>query len=142
MDIKTLINQMRTYYKALVSAHCPILNEAVYFSSDGFNHLIFDTNRKPRNINEQYLKLKYLPKAREVIEKCPLVSESCSRSRLRLVLAEEVLSDTTTDSFISHDYHIVNLDVDVPDILNISIASATFCCTRGSNVDINFFTGS
>lgn len=76
MDIKTLLSQMRPYYKSLVSVYCPILNETIYFSSDGFNHLIFDTNRKPRNINEQYLKLKYLPKAREVIEKCPLVTET------------------------------------------------------------------
>ena len=67
---------MLTYYRSLVSIYCPILAETVYFSADGFNHLIYDTNRKPRNINEQYLKLKYLSKAKEVIEKCNLITET------------------------------------------------------------------
>ncbi len=76
MNIKTLILQTREYYKSLEPVYCPILDQTIYFSSDGFNHLIYDTNRKPRNINEQYLKLKCLSQVKKVIEKCVHITET------------------------------------------------------------------
>lgn len=37
--------------------------------------MIFESNRKPRNINEQWLKLKSFPYVRRVVERCKKVSE-------------------------------------------------------------------
>ena len=75
-NIYNLKNKQRAFYKSIVSVFCPILNDTVYFTSEGFNHLLYESNRKPRNINEQFLKLKCLTYAPVVIQKCTLVSET------------------------------------------------------------------
>jgi len=60
------VNQQRQVYKNIVSVKCPVLGGKVYFTSDGFAHLIYESNRVPRKLSEQYLKLisfiKYVPK--------------------------------------------------------------------------------
>lgn len=63
-DFGLFIDKQRKIYKSIVSVDCPILANNVIFDSDGFNHLIYESNRKPRKLNEQYLKLinlKYVP---------------------------------------------------------------------------------
>lgn len=59
-DLRSLIKQQKQYYQSIVSVFCPVLGETVYFSSEGFNHLIYESNRMPRKINEQFMKLKCL----------------------------------------------------------------------------------
>lgn len=81
-NIYDLKKKQRTFYKSIVSVFCPILNDTVYFTSEGFNHLLYDrSNRKPRSINEQFMKLQCLKHAPLVIEKCSLVSETRSIER-------------------------------------------------------------
>jgi len=46
---------------------CPVLNENVFFTTDGWKHLIYKPNGKDRKINEQYLKLCNLKYASYVI---------------------------------------------------------------------------
>ena len=75
-NIYNLKNKQRAFYKSIVSVFCPILNDTVYFTSEGFNHLLYESNRKPRSINEQFLKLRCLTYAPIVIQKCALVSET------------------------------------------------------------------
>ena len=49
------------------------MNEEVYFTSDGFNHLLRESNRQPRNQKEQILKLECLPFAPKVIQRCKII---------------------------------------------------------------------
>lgn len=75
-DIADLRREQKEVYDSVVSVYCPILSETVYFTSEGFNHLIYESNRKPRNINEQFLKLKCVCYAPRVIERCKRISET------------------------------------------------------------------
>lgn len=70
MGLKTLITEQRAFYKSIVSVFCPILNETVYFTSEGFNHLLYENYWKPRTPAEQFMKLKCLIHASKVISKC------------------------------------------------------------------------
>lgn len=75
VNIYDLKKGQRAFYKSIVSVFCPILNDTVYFTSEGFNHLLYD-NRKPRKISEQFMKLQCLVHAPLVIQKCTLVSKT------------------------------------------------------------------
>ena len=55
-DLKKLVEKQKNFYKGVVSVFCPILNNTVYFTSDGFNHLLYESNRMPRKIGEQFMK--------------------------------------------------------------------------------------
>lgn len=73
---KRLIKKQKVYYKRIGSVFCPILQDTVYFTSSGFNHLLYKSNRKPRKLSERYMKLKCLEHAPEVIKKCNVISET------------------------------------------------------------------
>ncbi len=76
ISLRVLKAKQRAFYQSIESVHCPILNEDVAFTSEGFNHLLFESNRKPRKLSEQYLKLCCLDYAKEVIEKCVVISQT------------------------------------------------------------------
>lgn len=75
-DFRKFIENQRKYYKKIGSVACPILRETVYFNSDGFEHLLYKGNRKPRKLNERYMKLKCLEYVPEVIKKADVISET------------------------------------------------------------------
>jgi hypothetical protein len=70
MNIKQLRTQQWKFYKKLKPMYCPVLCDDVFFTANGFTHLIYNSNRKPRPIKEQWLKLKCLDYVPEVISKC------------------------------------------------------------------------
>ncbi len=70
MGLRTLIIEQRAFYRSIVSIFCPILNETVYFTSEGFNHLLYESYWKPRSPAEQFLKLKCLSMVPEVVKNC------------------------------------------------------------------------
>ncbi len=74
-NIRDLIKRQRKYYKSIASVNCPILQDTVYFTSEGFNHLLY-ANRKPRKLSERYMKLICLNSAKKVIKKCKVISET------------------------------------------------------------------
>lgn len=74
-DLRHLKKDVKETYDSIVSVFCPILNETVYFSSEGYNHLIYESNRKPRDIREQKLKLKSFPYVPRVLERCKRISD-------------------------------------------------------------------
>ncbi|KKP86223.1 MAG: hypothetical protein UR89_C0029G0008 [Candidatus Roizmanbacteria bacterium GW2011_GWA2_35_8] len=76
MNIYKLRRTSKAFYKSIVSIFCPILNDTVYFTSEGYNHLLYESYDRPRNINEQYLKLINLQYAPDVIKKASLISET------------------------------------------------------------------
>lgn len=81
-NLKTLISHQRKFYKSIVSLFCPILNETIYFTSDGFKHLLYESNRKPRVVSEQYMKLMCLHHAPAIIKNC---TEFVSRKAKRKI---------------------------------------------------------
>ena len=74
MKIQTLIKKQRKFYKKIGSIYCPILDAKVSFSSEGFNHLLYHSYNRPRKLSEQFMKLKCLQYAPEVIKKCSLIA--------------------------------------------------------------------
>lgn len=70
MNLKKLIIEQKTIYKSIVSVFCPILNETIYFTSEGFNHLLYENHWKPRRPSEQFLKLMCLTYAPIVVKEC------------------------------------------------------------------------
>jgi len=57
-------------YAGLICAYCPALNnDPVYFTSEGFNHLIYNGARRERNKKEQVARFKLVPYVKRMIEK-------------------------------------------------------------------------
>lgn len=76
-----LTEKQRAYYKSIVSVFCPILQDTVFFTSEGFNHLLYRAHHRPRRLSERFMKLKCLDYATEVISKCSVISETREAQR-------------------------------------------------------------
>lgn len=81
-NIYDLIAKQKVFYKSIVSLSCPLLNETIYFTSEGFHHLTHKSNNKRRKVNEQYMKLKCLSFAPEIIKNCTRIIETRSEEHL------------------------------------------------------------
>ena len=62
-----LLSTRRAEYKAFTSVYCASLKEYITFNSDGFNHLRWHVDGRPRQPAEQMHKLGLLPLVRAVI---------------------------------------------------------------------------
>ncbi len=73
--------ERRAFYDKIVSVECPMLENAeVYFTAQGFNHLINESNSKQGDSNarkptEQYMKLMHLEHAAFIIKNCEDIAE-------------------------------------------------------------------
>lgn len=56
-DLKKCIEDTRKKYQSIGRVFCPMLNSYIFFTADGFNHLIYKPNRKKRNVAEQRYKI-------------------------------------------------------------------------------------
>lgn len=79
-DLAQLKSHTRAYYKRIGIVHCPILNEDIHFTAEGYNHLINESNStpgksKPRKPAEQYMKLMHLNNVKAVLKYSVLVDE-------------------------------------------------------------------
>lgn len=63
------------FYNKKKAIFCPYFNKEVILNSDGFNHLVFKPNRRPRNPKEQVLKFSLLPLAFAIIKKSGTIQE-------------------------------------------------------------------
>jgi hypothetical protein len=63
------------FYSEIHSVFSPAFNEKVYFSSEGFNHIIFKNPRNEREKSSQILRFKLLPLAAKLIEKSTTYQE-------------------------------------------------------------------
>ncbi len=68
-QIEKIMNQSETFYKSLSEIFCPYLKAPIYFNSKGWEHLRFKSRSKARNKKEQYLRLKLVKYAPEIISK-------------------------------------------------------------------------
>lgn len=66
-------------YRMIGSVHCPFLKEKVNFNSSGLEHLKFKEHGRPRNPQDQYIRLKLLYLAPEIIRKSNTVQGYCEK---------------------------------------------------------------
>lgn len=95
-----LIGQQKRLYQSIVSVFCPILNETVYFTSEGFHHLTNKSNNKRRSINEQYLKLKCFDHAVDIVKNSSRIVETrrekhVIKGKEKSVITYELVSNNT-----------------------------------------------
>lgn len=72
MSQKDFINKQKILYKSFKSCFCPAIQETVYFTSDGLNHLFYH-RRRPRNIQEKTYRAALIPYIIEVLENAKVV---------------------------------------------------------------------
>ena len=81
-NIYDLITEQKIFYKSIVSLFCPLLNETIYFTSEGFHHLTHKSNNKRRKISEQYMKLKCFSHVPEIVRDCTRIIETRSEEHI------------------------------------------------------------
>jgi hypothetical protein len=67
---KKLLENSKRRYESIGRVYSPILNSYVYFTSEGYHHLIYKGNRKKRNVNEQCYKLELFGLVIPVLKNC------------------------------------------------------------------------
>lgn len=95
-NIWDLIPKQKVFYKSIVSIFCPLLNETVYFTSEGFHHLTNKSNNKRRKISEQYMKLQCLSHVPEIVKNCTRIIETRSEEHIikgkkKIVVTHELI---------------------------------------------------
>lgn len=68
-DLDVLIENYYVHYDSVGRVWCAILNSYVHFTAEGRLHLLYKTNRKKRNVNEQRYKLNLFPLVVPVLKK-------------------------------------------------------------------------
>jgi hypothetical protein len=62
------IKKQKKLYKNLKSCYCTVLQEEVYFSADGLNHILY-YKRRPRKYSERYYRAGLIKYIKDVVEK-------------------------------------------------------------------------
>ena len=62
-------------YSAISKVRCPYLNMEVSFSREGFEHLLFKSWNRTRSMVEQYIRLKLIRLAPQVVQKSHTLQE-------------------------------------------------------------------
>ncbi len=66
MSNLSFIEAQKKVYKSLKSCYCEAIQDTVYFTSDGLNHLLYH-RRRPRNINHRFYRASLISYLVEVI---------------------------------------------------------------------------
>lgn len=72
-------------YKAIDFVECPFLKRKVRFNSKGLDHIKFKAWNKTRLISDQYLRLKFLKVAPEIIKKVATLQEFVDKNSFERV---------------------------------------------------------
>ena len=68
-DYESVKKEAQELYASFKSIKCPALGgEAVYFTSAGFNHLVYKSAKKPRDPRVQIMKFELLRRAKLIVE--------------------------------------------------------------------------
>jgi hypothetical protein len=74
-NYKDLLATSKLYYSTIGSIHCTALKSDVYFTSEGFHHLRYDSSLKERKKPERRNKLSSIPAAVETIKLSSTIQE-------------------------------------------------------------------
>ena len=67
-NYEKLREDAQKFYNSIGKIFSPVLNQEVYFNSEGFNHIIFKNPRSERERSSQILRFKLLPLAIKLIK--------------------------------------------------------------------------
>lgn len=68
-DFEEIKQKAEILYKSIKAVHCPYFNGTVKFNAKGLDHLKFKGWRKARSQDDQYIRLKLLHLAPQILEK-------------------------------------------------------------------------
>lgn len=94
-----------TFYRSIGSVHCPYFNEKINFNTEGIEHLKFKTWNRARERNDQFMRLKLIKLAPEVIRRSRTLQGIWQTKlpvrRKRHGVWEKVFTDVTYYEFIA-----------------------------------------
>lgn len=67
-DYKKLKNDAQNYYNSVGRIFSPVFNQEIYFSAEGFNHIVFKNARNEREKSSQILRFKLLSLAVKLVK--------------------------------------------------------------------------
>lgn len=73
------------FYNSLGEIKCPYFNDKVSFNTKGIQHLRFKAFNKTRSTQDQYMRLKLLKYAPDIIRKSNTLQEICQKKNLERV---------------------------------------------------------
>jgi len=68
LDYEQIKQEAIDLYATFLSVNCPALNQKVFFTSEGFNHLVYSAPKKMRDKKAQILRFDMLEKAKHILE--------------------------------------------------------------------------
>lgn len=83
--IKSFIKKQKRLYKKLKPCYCPALGDVVYFTSDGWNHLIY-CRRRPRNLLEQRYRAGLVKYLNRVISNSTKATKDIKHTKSSLII--------------------------------------------------------
>lgn len=72
---KKIKDEAEIFYKKIGKVHCPYLKDDVYFNSKGLEHLKFKERNKARSSQDQYVRLRLIKLAPEIIRSSHTLQE-------------------------------------------------------------------
>jgi len=70
-----LKEEKENFYKTIKQVYCPCLKNYIYFTSDGFHHLLYKPSGRARKLKERIYKLQLLPLVIPVIKNTKGIDE-------------------------------------------------------------------
>ena len=74
-NYEKLREDARTFYHNIKPIHSPALNEIVYFTAEGFNHLVYKGASRERERSTQIMRFKLLARAAKLVERSTTYQE-------------------------------------------------------------------
>ena len=67
LEFQEVRQRATVLYSALDRIRCPYLQNEVHFNTDGFRHLLFKSWNRGRDRRDQFMRLKFLSRAPEIL---------------------------------------------------------------------------
>ena len=67
-DFESIKKNAETFYETIGDVYCPYFKEKISFNSKGFKHLKFKSDRQARSREDQYVRLKLLHLAPQILK--------------------------------------------------------------------------
>ncbi len=74
--------ETKKYFDSIDKVYCPYLKTDVHFNREGFEHLLTKTWNRGRSIEDQYIRLRLLPKVVSIIKLSQTLQEYDERNML------------------------------------------------------------
>lgn len=82
---KQIKKESTEFYNSIDKVKCPYFSEFVSFNSKGMRHLKFKSWNKSRSVKDQFMRLKLLKYAPEIVKKSHTLQEYCEKKSLERI---------------------------------------------------------